>query len=362
VSPSLAFARADGALEPADALRWRADDGGLLDPAPPRFEPPDPAGRGVWRYRAAMGIGDLPALWLGEGATPLVPASIAGLDVRAKLEYLQPTGSYKDRGAAVLAAALAAAGARGAIEDSSGNAGAALAAYCARADIPLQLFVPAWAADGMKVRQARAFGASVDAVAATRAEATARAQAALGPGLAYASHIHSPHFLLGQMTMAWEIWEELGRAPESVVVPAGHGLLALALDAGFRALEAAGRIERVPRLFATQARACAPIYQAFQRGADVVSPVPGGETVADGVRVEDAPRGHQVLAAVRRSGGAVLSVDEDEIARAVALLANQGWFVEPSSAVAVAGILKLDRVLIPGEPVVVPLTGTALKL
>lgn len=362
MSDALGFATAAGAVGPADPLRWRADDGGLLDPATPPFVPADPAGRGVWRYRAAMGLGDLPALWLGEGETPLVPANVAGLDVRAKLEYLQPTGSYKDRGAAVLVAALAAAGARGAVEDSSGNAGAALAAYCARAGIPLQLFVPAWAADGMKVRQARAFGAAVDAAAATRSEATARAQAALGPGLAYASHVYSPYFLVGQMTMAWEIWEELGRAPESVVVPVGHGLLALALDAGFRALEAAGRIARVPRLFAIQARACAPIYEAFQRGADAVSPVPGGATAADGVRVADAPRGAQVLAAVRRSGGAVLSVDEDEIARAMALLANQGWFVEPSSAVAVAGILKLDRVLVPGEPVVVPLTGTALKL
>lgn len=362
MSAALALARADGGREPADVLRWRADDGSLLDPVLPPFAPPDPAGRGVWRYRAAMGLGDLDPLWLGEGETPLVPANIAGLDVHAKLEYLQPTGSYKDRGAAVLAAALAAAGARGAVEDSSGNAGAALAAYCARAGIALQLFVPAWAADGMKVRQARAFGAIVDAVAATRADATARAHAALGPGLVYASHVYSPHFLVGQATMAWEIWEALGRAPESVVVPVGHGLLALALDAGFRSLETAGRIERVPRLFAIQARACAPIYEAFQRGAIDVPPVPGGETAADGVRVADAPRGGQVLAAVRRSGGAVVSVDEDEIARAMALLANQGWFVEPSSAVAVAGILKLDRVLAPGEPVVVPLTGTALKL
>lgn len=359
---TLTFALEDGSRCEADVARWHADDGGLLGPGVPAFQAADPAERGVWRFRAALGLPALPSLWLGEGQTPLVPASIAGMAVHAKLEFLQPTGSYKDRGAAVLVAAIAAAGARGAVEDSSGNAGAALAAYCARAGVPLQLFLPSWAADGMKVRQARAYGAEIDADAATRAEASARAQCSLSSGVIYASHIHSPYFLAGQMTMAWEIWEDLGCAPGSIVVPVGHGLLLLALDLGFAALRDAGLIEQVPRLFGIQARACSPIYEAFQRNADVVPPVSDGETSADGVRVADAPRGGQVLAAVRRTEGAMLSVDEQEIARAMALCANIGWYVEPSSAVAVAGLLKLDRMLNTDETIVVPLTGSALKL
>jgi len=362
----LGFVGVDGDRREADVAVWSADGGGLLDPSLPPFEPPEEGERGIWRYRRAMGLASLPPVWLGEGGTPLVPVNVAGFDVHAKLEFLQPTGSYKDRGAAVLAAALAAANARGAVEDSSGNAGAALAAYCARVGVPLQLFLPSWAADGMKVRQARAYGAAIDAEAPTRAEATSRAQAqaqaGLVSGIVYASHIFSPYFLVGQMTMAWEIAEALGGAPDSIVVPVGHGLLLLALDRGFQALVEAGRIPRGPRLFGIQARACAPIYEAFQRNATVVSPITGGATSADGVRVADAPRGGQVLAAVRRSGGAVLSVDETEIARAMSLAANLGWFIEPSSAVAVAGLLKLDRVLAPGERIVVPLTGTALKL
>ncbi|RIL05626.1 threonine synthase, partial [bacterium] len=254
---------------------WRCACGAAWTPVVPPFDPGAIAHgtRTVWRYAANLPpLGPVPPVTLGEGGTPLADVPLAGRRVWAKLEHLQPSGAYKDRGAAVLAAALAGSGVTDAVEDSSGNAGASLAACLARAGIALRLFVPA-GTPVAKRRQALAHGAVVVADAPSRQAATDRAQAAIGPATAYASHVYSPWFLAGQMTLAWEIWEDLGRrAPDHVVVPAGHGLLLLGLYHGFEALARAGLVERVPALHGAQADACAPLAAAFARGA--AAPVP----------------------------------------------------------------------------------------
>jgi threonine synthase len=349
---------------PAGPEVWRCACGGPLSPDPPPLsvEAIDTAARGVWRYRAVLPLpAGAPAVDLGEGGTPLVPVDLLRLPLQAKLELLQPTGSYKDRGSAVLASALAAFEHRTASEDSSGNAGASLAAYCARLGIRLRLFVPAGTPEP-KLRQALAFGADVDDSAPTRRAAAERAQAtADGTTAVYASHVFSPYFLAGQMTLAYELWEQLGRrVPDSVVVPVGNGLLALGLDRGFRHLVASGLAERVPRLFGVQVGGCAPLYRAFVRGQDDPVAVTARPTVATGIRIAAPPRGREVLAAVRDSAGAMVRASEGEVRRAQALAARLGWFVEPTAAVAVAALAKLDKRL-EGELVVLPLTGSGLK-
>lgn len=360
----MVFVDDEGEESPARVNRWRSEG----EPFLPRLPAFDASAivkedRSVWRYERLLGLADKAgALRLGEGGTPLVETSLVGMPVYMKLEYLQPTGSYKDRGAAVLAASIAGAGSKSAVEDSSGNAGASLAAYLTAVGIPLKLFVPRWAASSIKVRQARIYGAEVDAEASTRAEAAERAQDAVSKSTIYASHVYSPYFLAGQMTLAWEIWEQLGRVPDVIVAPVGHGLLLLGLYHGFKALVDTGEAESVPRLYGVQARACAPIFEAYQRNAETVFPVAPGETEARGARVEDPPRGGQVLAAVRETGGAMLTVDEDEIRRGLALAANLGWFVEPTSALVVAGVVKLDKLIDGDETLVLPLTGTGLKI
>jgi len=353
-----------GETWPAAVDRWRCACGAPLLPVMPRFDPEaiETQDRSVWRYRAMLPVpAGARALTLGEGGTPFLLASVVGLSIWLKLEYLQPSGSYKDRGAAVLASALAHAGVAEAVEDSSGNAGASLAAYLTGSNIPLHLYAPATTPPA-KLRQALAHNALVDTSARTRAEATRCAQAAISETTVYASHAYSPYFLAGLMTLAWEMWEGLGRtAPGNLIVPVGHGVLLLALYEGFRLLEEAGLIARLPRLFGVQARACAPIYEAFIRGARDVAAVPSSPTAAGGLQIDLPPRGPEVLAAVRATRGTIINVSEEEIQRGQSLAANLGWFVEPSAAAAVAGLMKLDKIIEPGESVVVPLTGSGLK-
>jgi len=343
---------------------WRSAAGAPLVPRwpLPSWNAVDEGTRSVWRYRAWL---PLPAgtepLTLGEGGTPLVPVTVLGIPVQVKVDYLQPTGSYKDRGSAVLAAALTAAGVRSAVEDSSGNAGASLAAYLGRAGIALKLFVPQ-GTPPVRVAQAAAAGAKVDTRAATRAQATELAMAAATGSVVYASHVYSPYFLAGQATMAFELYEELGRrAPDRVIVPVGHGVLLLGLYHGFRQLQLAGLTGHVPRLYGVQAAVCAPVYQAFAKGADCVTKVAPRRTAAVGISIAEPPRGREVLAAVRETGGAVLSVSEAEIRRGQSLAAKSGWYVEAASAAAVAAVAKLDKVLAGDGITVLPLTGSGLK-
>ncbi len=343
---------------------WQCECGGPLSPVLPRFRKTavDRGEQSVWRY-GAMLPPDAAAspVTLGEGGTPLLPISIVGMPVYVKLEFVQPTGSHKDRGSAVLAAALGAAGVRHAVEDSSGNAGASLAAYLARLNIGLQLFVPQATPAG-KLRQAAAFGAEIDNTAASRTRANRLATAAASGSAVYASHVYSPYSMAGQMTIAWEIWEGLGYAlPDNVVLPVGHGVLLLAVYRAFRMLMQARLVKHLPRIFGVQARACAPLYEAFRRGLEEPNVAAPRQTAATGVRITQPPRGREVLAAVRDTGGSMMNVSETEIRRGQALMANLGWFVEPTAAVAVAGLVKLDKVIDHSETVVLPLTGTGLK-
>ncbi|MFQ5460291.1 MAG: pyridoxal-phosphate dependent enzyme, partial [Anaerolineae bacterium] len=257
----------------ADVAVFRCECGGPLSPVLPDFDPGavESDDRTVWRYRAMLpltvGAKGAPVT-LGEGGTPHVALSLVGMPIQFKLEFLQPTGSYKDRGSAVLATALAQSGPRVVVEDSSGNAGASMAAYLGRANIGLQLFVPQDATSGA-LRQAEVYGAVVDQSASTRLQAAQLAMDAVSKTQLYASHVYSPYFMAGVATMAYEIWEDMGhQGPANVVLPIGQGVLLLGLYRGFLRLKAAGLIKRLPKFFGVQSRACAPIYDAFNRGAD----------------------------------------------------------------------------------------------
>lgn len=348
----------------ATVEKWRCECGGPLSPVLPRFikKSIEKEDRTVFRYRAMLPKdATIEPVTLGEGGTPMQLASVVGMPVHIKLEFVQPTGSHKDRGSAILASALSAAEVRQAVEDSSGNAGVSIAAYLARANVNLQLYVPANAPD-VKLRHAMAHGATVDDSARNRTRASKLAQEAASGAAVYASHVYSPYFLAGQMTLAWEIWEDLGfEVPKNVILPVGHGVLLLGLYRGFKHLAATRLADSVPRFFGVQARACAPIYEAFMRGSPDPSTVASRRTAATGVRISNPPRGREVLAAVSETGGSFLNVSEAEIRRGQALAANLGWYVEPSAAVALAGLVKLDKLIGDDESIVLPLTGSGLK-
>lgn len=349
----------------ASALRPHAAVGAPLWPTAVAFDPAavDRGAPGLWRYRAFLGLPDgAPALTLGEGWTPLVPGRLDGAQIRFKLEFAQPTGSYKDRGFAPLFASLSADGIQAVVEDSSGNAGASAAAYGAAAGIDVTLFLPGDAAAGARTAQALAYGAKVDAAAGSRAEAAGRAEAAVRAGAVYASHVRHPVYLAGLRTIAFEIFEQLGRAPDDVVVPVGHGGLLLGLALGFDALVAGGCVERAPRLHGVQAAAAAPLAAAFARGAASPAAVAPSPTCARGIAIGDPPRGAAVLAAVRRSGGSLSALDEDSIRTAHAALARRGWYVEPTSAVVAPVARRLAEAGPAGRSVVAVLTGSGLKI
>jgi threonine synthase len=297
----------------------------------------------LWRYAKALPVDIDNAVRLGETIAPLLEDKFDGRPVTWKLDYLLPTGSFKDRGSTVLLSYLKSAGVRKAIEDSSGNAAASIAAYAARAGIACSINAPASASRG-KLVQTAAYGADVHWIEGTRDDV---AQAAMDAAeddrtAAYASHNWHPFFIEGVKTWAFEVWEQLGyRAPDQIVVPAGSGSMLLGAYRAFSQLRAAGEFDQMPRLFAAQPAACAPIDAAFKGGREDVQPFDRQLTIAEGASIAKPVRGRELLVALRATNGGTVAVSEEEIAVAQRDLSRNGIYVEPTSAVAAAGLRLL---------------------
>jgi threonine synthase len=225
------------------------------------------------------------------------------------------------------------------------------------------VFVPATASAG-KLTQIELYGAQIVRVEGTREDCAAAALAASSweEGVVYGSHAWSPLFLRGTATFAFEVVERLGSAPEAVVIPLGAGTLFLGAALGFDALKQAGLIERVPRLIGVQSIACAPLADAFSRGAGEPVPTVAGDTAAEGVKTGSPPRGREILEVARNTQGAITTATDEELWATLAALGMRGINPEPTSALAVAGALALQR---RGEldrkSVVVAITGSGLK-
>jgi threonine synthase len=300
---------------------------------------------------------------LGEGVTPLV-AIDGGL--RLKLDFLMPTLSFKDRGSVVMIAKAAEMGVSRVVADSSGNAGASIAAYGARAGLTVEVFVPG-ATSEKKVAQLLGYGATVHRVSGSRADAaTAAIDHVESTGAFYASHVYNPLFHHGTKTFAFELWEQLGgRLPETVVVPAGNGTLLIGAATGFGELVAAGLTDARPRIVAVQAERCAPLAHAAgaagrARGSEV-GPRPSSlETAAEGIAIAEPPRLSQMLSIVSESGGTVLTVTEEGIASARTALAAKGIDVEPTAAAAYGAWLEWGEPS-PPSSTVLAITGAGLK-
>jgi threonine synthase len=316
----------------------------------------------LWRYAAALALRLPPRISLGEGWTPLVTRDWRGAEVRFKLESQMPTGSFKDRGTAVMINHLLEVGVGPIHEDSSGNAGASIATYAAAAGIPCRIYVPS-AAPPAKLVQIAITGADVVAIPGSRQRVSEAALGASGDSF-YASHNWQPYFIEGTKTLAFELWEQLGfRVPDNILVPTGYGSNILGLERGFDELERSGEVTRRPRLFAVQAANCAAFAAAWQAGEDRFVAFPALPTIADGIATPRPVRMAEVLRAVRRSKGSVVAVGEDEIAPALSALGRLGLFVEPTAATAAAALTRLlgDGTIQPDQTTIVALTGTGLK-
>lgn len=343
----------------APALAWRcADCGGALDfDALPAFDAAQiqSGDFSLWRYAAMLPVKR--RFSLGEGMTPLVRMQLDGAHFDAKLEYLNPTGSYKDRGTATLLNHIAGFAVDEVIDNSSGNAGASLAAFASLAGIAAKIVVPRATARASKKRLIRAFGGEIIESDDPSADVYAASAHTV-----YASHAWSPYFVLGQMTAAWEVWEQLGRrVPAAIAAPVGHGGLFLGCYRGFRALRQAGLSAEMPRMIAVQSTGVDPIVRGWEQQAAAPPAITPQHSIADGILVDVPVRGRQILDALRASGGFALRVDNAAIERARQRITARGLIIEATSATVIAALPQIRERIGNQAPLVLGLTGSGLK-
>lgn len=349
-----------GAAYPTDILPWRcARCGGLYRRKVEGVVAScAKAGTGMVRWADWLGVsaGILERISLGEGNTPLRWIRMTcGAEFALKVEGSNPTGCFKDRGTVVLMSAIVERGIRSVVEDSSGNAAASLAAYAARAGIHARVFVPE-VASGAKMFQIALHGGELVRVRGPRAAAMDAAMSEVRAGAVYASHAHHAFQLAGYATVAFELADQLGELPGTVVVPAGQGGLLLGLYLGFCALTS-GQAAQLPTLVGVQAAACAPLARAVGVPNAEVS----GETCAEGIRVERPVRAAELINLAQRGTLEFVTVCDEDIWTGREELARRGFGAELTSAIIWEAV---NRGVASGrwhEPVVGVLTAHALK-
>jgi len=353
---------------PESSLKWRCICGGHLvleTEVTPFLED---AGKlsfplSQWRYRSSLPLTENSSIVsMGEGMTPLISGNWSGSEIFFKLDFLCPTGSYKDRGISFLVSRLRELGVKQLIEDSSGNAGASMAAYCARAGIECEIYVPEYTSQG-KCIQIEMYGARLKKIPGTREDTTKAAENAADK-VYYASHNWSPYFVHGIKTIAYELWEQSGGSMvDHIIVPAGQGSLVMGIYLGFSELKNSGIITEIPAIHAVQSERCAPLYYAYIRGLDKPGSISKMETIAEGISSAKPVKGDIVLDNIRNSGGSVITVGEEAIWDSFNRLASMGIYVEPTSAVVTAAFDKLieEKRISGSERVVALLTGSGLK-
>lgn len=315
----------------------------------------------LWRYAEFFPyVEEKSIITLGEGWTPLV--KLNG-NVYFKLDNLNPTGSFKDRGSSVLISALheSVRDADGFFsEDSSGNAGASMAAYSARAGLRIKIYVPQ-SVSGPKFNQIRFYGAKVVKVSGSRAKVAEEAQNTEKDSF-YVGHILHPLFRDGIKSLAYELAEQFNwHVPDRVYLPVSAGTILLGVLEGFRHLLASGLIESMPKIVACQTSQVSPLYHLF-KGLRYRPPAKI-TSVADALVSVNPPLLSLMLKALKDSEGDSVVVNEREILNAFKELARSGFFVEPSSAVAYAGYKQQaqNREVDKDERSVIVLTGSGLK-
>ena len=286
---------------------------------------------------------------LGEIQTPLLKRKLKHREFFLKLDYMHPTGSFKDRGAFSMINKLKELDIKEVVEDSSGNAGAAIAGYCAAAGIKCNIYLPEGTSAG-KIKQISAYKANVVKVPGTRDD-TAKAILKAAEKTYYASHVYNPLFFEGTKSLAHEIYAQMG-VPDYIVVPAGNGTMLLGVYIGFK------EIGKLPRIIAVQSQNCAPLVSKF-KGQPAAEMKP---TVAEGIAIREPKRMDEMIAAVKESKGDFIAVDEESIIKAQEILGEMGIYIETTSGAAVAAAMQyFSESFDEKASIVVPLTGSGLK-
>lgn len=342
--------------------RWKCNCGGLLDISfQTKFdlEKIKASKPTLWRYRDAIPIANNENIvTFDEGFTPLIEMKISSKRLFIKLDQLFITGTYKDRGASVLISKIKEIDIQKIIEDSSGNAGSAIAAYCARAGIDCNIYVPE-STSPAKVAQIENYGAVLHKIPGTRQEA-ANVAAKAAEFNYYASHYLNPYFFQGTKTFAYEIWEQLNfNVPDTVLIPTGNGTLYIGTYLGFKDLLDNKLINKFPKLIAIQSEKCAPIYQMYTQNLSKIPTVNQKPILAEGIGITNPIRFKQILDIIKITEGDIITVSDEEINLALKGAAIQGLFIEPTSATSIAAFKKYPSKK--EEIVIAPITGHGLK-
>ena len=338
--------------------------GGLwkLQYRPPAFrlEEIDREEWSMFRYRKYMALEDESwrGISLGEGMTPIVRFD---KDVLFKMDYYMPTLSFKDRGAAVLVSHCRSIGVDSVVQDSSGNAGNSVAAYCGKAGIQCEIFVPEGTSP-KKIDMIRAHGAAVNIVPGSRDHCADVCRAKVTEeGKFYANHVYNPFCYEGTKTYIYETYEQLRRIPDYVLVPVGNGTLFLGAMLGLEHLLESGCISRMPKIIALQSEKCDPLLRAAAAGSADPAEVRPEPTIAEGIAIGKPMRGREILEYAMKYDVAFVHAPEDRILEARAMIARRGIYCEHTTAANYAAYLEYCRLYGPAHDCLIPMCGAGLK-
>ncbi|MEM1660398.1 MAG: threonine synthase [Candidatus Bathyarchaeia archaeon] len=328
--------------------------------------------RNIWRYRELLPINDWKrVIDLEVGYTPLRRCDRLAKALGLKTLYIKddtvnPTGSFKDRPAAVAVSKALEFDAEAVGCASTGNLAAAAAAHAAKAELPCYVFIPA-DTEINKIIQAATYGANIIAIKGNYDEVNRFAlQTAEAYNWAFANINMRPYYVEGSKTLAFEVCEQLGwKTPDHIIVPTASGALLCAIDRGLKQFNELGLINNESvKLTAAQPEGCSPIVNAFKSGKDIIEPIEKPRTIARSLAIGDPADGIYALKAIRQSGGIAESASDDEIISAIKLLGKtEGIFAEPAGGVAIAVAKKLveSGEISRDEEVVCCVTGSGFK-
>lgn len=293
----------------------------------------------IFRYRAFMPLEDdtWKSVTLGEGLTPIVKFDE---DLLLKMDYFMPTLSFKDRGAAVLISHCKSIGVDSVVQDSSGNAGNSVAAYCGKTGIECEIFVPEGTSP-KKIDMIKAHGSSVNVVPGSRDHcADVCREKVEKDNKYYANHVYNPFFYEGTKTYIYEVFEQLHRIPENVFVPLGNGTLFLGVVFGLEHLLKSKCIDHMPNIIAIQSSHCAPFAEAVKQNLKTPASVVPTPTLAEGIAIGKPMRGEEILEKIYKYNIEVVEIPEDMILPARAALAKKGIYCEHTTAGNYAAYLR----------------------
>lgn len=314
----------------------------------------------IFRYRKFMAVDH--EAWrdvsLGEGMTPIIRLDE---NVLLKMDYFMPTLSYKDRGAAVLISHCKAIGVDSVVQDSSGNAGNSIAAYAARAGIRCEIFVPEGTSP-KKIDMIRAHGAQCTVVPGDRDHcADVCREKVEREGVYYANHVYNPFFYEGTKTYIYEVFEQLRRIPEYLLIPVGNGTLFLGAVQALEHLLKSGCIPQMPQILAVQSEKCDPLLQAMETGREDPVKIAPKPTLAEGIAIGVPMRGAEILAYARRYHVQFIHAPEEKILAAREALAKKGIYCEHTTAANYAAYLHYTELHGAISDCLITICGAGLK-